>query len=200
MIQNNNNPIEMQAKILTAMKLFAKQGYGEMTNRVMADKVGMKEITVFRNLDTKKRLFKSILDDYTNLQTIQDKAQLKWISEPENKLLIICRIIHVKLHQTCHIMPIMFLEEQKNLFVVHGFKTMLKEAERLQIESLIRVLSPHAHEEIDWESAGVFLNSCFVRREIMTAMLEENIFHPQFKDNITKAVKFFSHGQFTGGE
>lgn len=191
MIQSNNNLIKTRAKTLIAVKLFATQDYEAVIKRVKAEKVSMKEITTFRNLNTKKQLFKSLLDDYTNLQTIQDTAQLKWIGEPENNLLIICRIIHEKLHQTYHIMPIMFLEEQKNQFVVHGFKTMPKEAERLQIERLIRVLSPYAHEEIDWESAGVFPTSCFVRREIMTAMLEENISYPQFKDNITKAVKFF---------
>jgi hypothetical protein len=75
MIQSYNNPIETQAKILIAAKLFAKQGHEAVTNRVKAEKVSMKEITIFRNLNTKKQLFKSVVDDYTNLQTIQDTAQ-----------------------------------------------------------------------------------------------------------------------------
>lgn len=197
MIQSNNNPIKTQAKTLIAVKLFAKQGDKAVTNRVIADTTSIKEITIFRNLNAKK--VESVLDDSTTLQSIQEKAQLQWIGKPENNLLIICKIMHEKVRQPCHIMPIIFLEKQKNLFMMHGFKPMPKKAERLQIERLIRVLSPHALEDIDWECAGTFLTSCFIHREIMTAMLEEDIFNPQFKDNITKTVKFFLHGQFTGG-
>jgi len=59
------NPDDTRSRIMAAAsKLFAEKGYAGTTTRLIADKSGVNEVTIFRHFGSKENLAKSIMEQH----------------------------------------------------------------------------------------------------------------------------------------
>lgn len=184
-----------RTKILNAaLELFSNNGYRATTTRSIAEKAGVNELTLFRNFETKENLLKAVLDHNFNVEDIRESAPTSWTGDPEKDLETICGLISDNLSEREAIIKLMLREQANNEIVHEKLHVMPALMKDFIVGKVKEALSPHAREDIDWDTAGVFLASHFIRSRMWGAMLGEDPFHSSERDHIKFVIDIFLNG------
>ncbi len=85
---------ETEQKIIdAALKMFAEKGYVGATTRLIANKSGFTEVTLYRKFKTKDNLFRSVLNNY-NEKMMKEVSSIFTDKEFDNKREFLETLIH----------------------------------------------------------------------------------------------------------
>jgi AcrR family transcriptional regulator len=85
---------ETEQKIIdAALKMFAEKGYVGATTRLIADKSGFTEVTLYRKFKTKDNLFRSVLNHY-NVKMMNEVSSIFVANEFANKREFLETLVH----------------------------------------------------------------------------------------------------------
>ena len=186
---------ETNRKILdSGLYLFSSKGYRSTTTREIAEKAGINELTLFRNFHTKEKLLEEVIDYGFDIEGLQDSIQLELTGKVEEDLLRFMINVRGLVRSRDKVFAIMLREISSNDIIkrkMNQFPILMKS---FMLGKLKLILGKNARDDIDMETAGIFLSSYYLRSEMMKIMMGEDPFHEVDERRLKEVVSIFLHG------
>ncbi|MFW3146908.1 MAG: TetR/AcrR family transcriptional regulator [Thermoplasmatota archaeon] len=173
--------------IRAAMELFSKLGYGSTTTRAIAEKAGVNELTIFRNFGSKENLLSEVIDYYFDEKDMKEHIAFELTGELRPDLNKFIASMRENLRNRRQLFRLVLREASVNEIVAGKLSSFPVLMKGFIIARLSEIMKGKSREDIDIETAGVFLASYFIRSEMMRIMIGTDPFH-EIDENRTKDV------------
>ena len=183
----------------SALDLFSSQGYRSTTTKEIAERSGLNELTLFRYFRTKENLLENVIDHGYDLEGLKGSIHLELTGDVEEDLYDFILQMRQIINSRDRVFAVMLREMSTNEVIrkkMTRFPTIMKS---FMLEKLKEVMGGKQRNDVDMETAGIFLASYYLRSEMMSIMLGKDPFHELDESRIREAVSIFLHGYLEGG-
>jgi len=191
---------DTRTKIIdSALELFSKQGYDSTTTRSIAEKAGVNELTLFRNFGSKENLLSEVIDHHFDEAKMKGRFDRGQTGDPPEDLYRIVKVMRANLREREQLFRLMLREVSGNETVARKLGQFPVIMKGFMLSRFGEALKGHIREDLDLETAGIFLASYFIRSEMMRIMLGEDPFHEIDDDRTIQAIDIFLNGVLKEG-
>ena len=184
-----------QKRILgSALGLFSKKGFKATTTKEIAERTGMNELTIFRNFGTKERLLEEVIDFGLDTEGLKGSLDLELTGNIEDDLFSLISKIRSMIRERESIYALMFREISTNDIVKKKLSQVPIIMKEFMLMRLSEILKNEERDDVDSETAGIFLASYYLRSEMMRIMMGSDPFHDVDETRLKDVVKIFLHG------
>lgn len=192
---------ETQKKILeTSLDLFSRNGFKATTTREIANNAGVNEITLFRNFSSKENLLAESLDHGFDIEGLKGSVTMELTGSLEDDIFSLLSSIRSNLRARERVYAIMYREIMNNDIVREKVSEMPGLMKGFLLDRLTLILKDRLRDDIDIETAGVFLASYLIRSEMMAMMMGADPFHEVDDNRLKEAISIFLNGALKRGE
>ncbi len=190
-----------QKKILeTALDLFSRNGFKATTTREIANNADVNEITLFRNFSSKENLLAESLNHGFDIEGMKGSVSSELSGNPERDILSLLLSIRSNLRARERVYAIMYREIMNNDIVREKVSEVPGKMKGFLLGRLSLILKDRLRDDIDIETAGVFLASYLIRSEMMVMMMGSDPFHEVDDNRLKEAISIFLNGVLKRGE
>jgi AcrR family transcriptional regulator len=183
----------------SAMDLFSENGFNSTTTRSIAEKAGVNELTIFRHFGTKENLLSKVIDHSFDPSGMKEHIPQNMTGDPTVDLFDIIKAVRDNLVCRKKLFKLMLREVTANELVerkLNSFPQLMKDFMMARIKD---ALKGKVRDDIEIETAGLFLVSYFLRSEMMKIMLGRDPFHEIDEKRTREAIDIFLHGALKEG-
>jgi AcrR family transcriptional regulator len=186
---------ETRKQILEAsLNLFSRNGYKATTTRDIASEAGVNEITIFRNFGSKENLLADCLDFGFDAKGLKESIPAGITGNREQDLFNLLLSMRSNLRERERVYSIMFREIATNAVVRDKVSGMPRIMKGFMLEKLESILGDDVRDDIDIETAGIFLASYYLRSEMMRMMMGADPFHEVDERRMREVISVFLEG------
>jgi len=193
--------METRERILrSALDLFSKQGYRATTTREIAREAGVNELTIFRHFTSKEKLLGEVMDFGFDFDGLKRSVETDLTGDAERDLEALAHQLILNMRERESIYALMFREMSTNEMVRGKLGELPGMVKDVFLRRLRQILRERARDDLDMETAGIFLASYFIRSEIMRIMMGKDPFHEMNDERIRIAIDIFLYGYLERGD
>ena len=199
-MEKANEPTPTESKIMdAALHLFSNQGYRETTTRKIAERADCNELTIFRIFENKENLLRSILKRRLVDDLLDVEIPFEPTGRPREDLISLCRIMQSSFGQRRDLFRLMLREQLKN-DVVKEYRGVIPVIWKdLIVEKFSSVINEYSRDDINLETASLFMASYVLRAEMMKTLLGNDPFESTNEEHLREAVDIFLRGTIGEG-
>jgi AcrR family transcriptional regulator len=193
-------PKDTKIRIMdAAMDLFSEKGFKSTTTRSIAEKAGVNELTIFRHFGTKENLLSKAIDHSFDPSGMKEHIPRDMTGDPALDLFHIVNAVRENLICRKKLFKLMLREVAVNELVGRKLNSFPQLMKAFIMARLNDALNGKVRDDIDIETAGLFLVSYFLRSEMMNIMLGRDPFHEIDEERTREVVDIFLHGALKEG-
>jgi AcrR family transcriptional regulator len=177
-----------------ALELISEHGYKGTTTRMIAERSGYNELTIFRNFESKEMLLRKALAYELNSERMQNEVPKELTGDTETDLFNLCTIVRNNLRKRKHLIRIMLREQLTNPVVKEHVGSIPMIWKDILIKTISGILEGSVREGIDIEVASLLIASYILRGEMMNALLGSDPFDSNTDEKMREAIGIFLHG------
>lgn len=184
----------------SALGLFSTKGFKATTTKEIAERTGMNELTIFRNFGTKERLLEEVIDFGLDTEGLKGSLDMELTGNIEEDLFSMISKMRSMIRERESIYALMFREISTNDIVKKKLGQVPIIMKEFMLMRLSEILNNEERDDVDSETAGIFLASYYLRSEMMRIMMGSDPFHDADETRLKDVVRIFLHGYLKRGD